>query len=133
MSLPLRITLRLILTIVLVWAMQIYLPQYVLVTGGLTAWIIIGILLTGMNLIVRPILQILALPVHLLATLLSFILVNIVFTWLTVWIIGKMDQGLAMFEILGIAGWVVVPIVLGVANGVMKMLLSSSGSSSKND
>lgn len=120
MSLPLRILLRLILTIVLIWAMQQYLYDYFLVTGGLPAWIVIASLLTLMNLLVRPVLNIIALPLHFLAAILAFVLVNGIFMGLTVWITRHMEPDLVTMEVRGVGGWVVVPIALGLANWVLK-------------
>jgi uncharacterized membrane protein YvlD (DUF360 family) len=122
MSLPLRILLRLILTIVLIWAMQKYLYEYFLVTGGLPAWIVIASLLTLMNLLVRPVLNVIALPLHFLAAILAFILVNAVFTGITVWLTAQMEPDLVIMEIRSIQGWIIVPIILGFANWVMKFI-----------
>ncbi|TSC59270.1 MAG: hypothetical protein Greene041662_594 [Candidatus Peregrinibacteria bacterium Greene0416_62] len=122
MSLPLRILLRLILTIILIWAMQKYLYSYVLVTGGLPAWIVIASLLTLMNLLVRPVLNVIALPLHFLAAILAFILVNGIFMGITVWITGHMEPDLVTMEIRNIQGWIIVPIILGFANWVMKII-----------
>lgn len=122
MSLPLRITLRLLLTIALVWAMQKYLYQYFLVTGGLPAWIVIASLLTLMNLLVRPALHVIALPLHFLAAILAFILVNAIFMGMTIWIAGHLEPNLVTMHIRGLQGWVVVPIVLGFGNWVMKIV-----------
>jgi putative membrane protein len=123
MSLPLRITLRLVATIALVWALNAYLPQYILVTGGLPGWIVIGSLLTLMNLLVRPVLNVIALPLHILAAILAFILINGAFTWLVVKIIEQMEPSLVTLSIAGFQGWIVIPVVLGVANWLLKVLL----------
>ena len=128
MSLPLRNLLRLILTIVLIWAMQKYLYVYFLVTGGLPAWIVIASLLTLMNLLVRPVLNVIALPLHFLAAILAFILVNAIFTGITVWITGHMEPDLLTMDIRGFQGWVIVPVVLGFGNWVMKMIPSPNPS-----
>jgi len=128
MSLPLRILLRLILTIVLIWAIQKYLYEYFLVTGGLPAWIVIASLLTLMNLLVRPLLNIIALPLHFLAAILAFILVNGIFMGITVWITGHMEPDLLTMDIRGFQGWVIVPVVLGFGNWVMKMIPSPNPS-----
>jgi putative membrane protein len=127
MSLPLRILLRLILTIVLIWAMQEYLYDYFRVTGGIPAWIVIASLLTLMNLLVRPVLNVIALPLHFLAAILAFILVNAIFMGITVWITGRMEPDLVTMEIQGPQGWIVVPIVLGFANWVMKHIPGKGG------
>lgn len=123
MSLPLRITLRLVLTIALVWAMQRYLGRYILITGSLPGWIVIGSLLTLMNLLVRPVLNAIAIPLHILASLLTFIIVNGVFIGITMWIAGHLEPDLVTMDIIGFQGWIVIPIVLGAANWAMKVML----------
>lgn len=129
MSLPLRITLRLVLTIALVWAMQRYLGRYVVITGGLPGWIVIAALLTLMNLLVRPVLSVIALPLHILASLLALVIVNGLFTALVVWMAGYLEPNLVTIAIVGFPGWIVVPMVLGAGNWVMKMGLSREGCS----
>ena len=127
MSLPLRILLRLLLTIVLIWAMPKYLYDYFLVTGGLPAWVVIASLLTLMNMLVRPVLNVIALPLHFLAAIFAFILVNAIFMGITVWIAFHMEPDLVTMEIRGPQGWIVVPIVLGFANWVLKHIPGKGG------
>lgn len=128
MSLPLRILLRLILTIVLIWAMQKYLYEYFLITGGLPAWIVVASLLTLMNLLVRPILNVIALPLHFLAAIFAFILVNGIFMGITVWIVGHMEPDLVTMDIRNLQGWMIIPVILGFANWVMKHIPGKNGS-----
>ncbi|MDB4977873.1 MAG: putative rane protein [Candidatus Peribacteria bacterium] len=124
LSFPARLFIRAILNILLVWAMASYLTDYFSVGGGLFAYIVIGALLTFMNIIIRPLLGILALPLKLFAMLLALILINGIFMWLTYSMIQLMDQNLVHMEILGgIAGWVLVSIVFGIGNWLMKMAL----------
>lgn len=124
MPLPLRILLRAILNILLAWALATYLPQYVSISGGWIAYVVIGALLTLLHLLVRPLLDLLALPLHIIATLFSFFLVNGVFVWITLWIVQRMDPTVATFAIReGIVGWAVVIVVVGTANVVGRLLL----------
>ena len=124
MPLSLRILLRFVLTIILVWALSTYLDQYFFVTGGWKAYVIIAALLTLMNLLVRPVLDLIVLPLKFFATILAVILVNGLFLWLTVWIVDHMERTLVTLDILGgIGGWIVVMLVLGVAKWFMKVSL----------
>jgi putative membrane protein len=124
MSLPLRLLLRFAGNAALVWAMATYLDQYLFVTGGIGAYVIIGALLTLLNALVRPILSLITLPLRLLATLLAIILVNGVFLWITDYIVLLMDPNLVTMEILGgIGGWIVVSSALGIGNYLMKLAL----------
>lgn len=124
MPLSLRILLRFVLTIILVWAMSTYLDQYFFVTGGWKAYVIIAALLTLMNLLVRPVLDLIVLPLKFFATILAVILVNGVFLWLTVWIVDHMERSLVTLDILGgVGGWIVVMLTLGLAKWLMKVSL----------
>ncbi len=124
MPLWLRILFRFFLTLLLVWALSTYLDQYFFVTGGWKAYVIIAALLTLMNLLVRPVLDLIVLPLKFFATILAVILVNGLFLWLTVWIVDHMERTLVTLDILGgIGGWIVVMLVLGVAKWFMKVSL----------
>src|SRR3989338_6700450 len=122
LSLPVQVLLRFLLTVALVWALSEYLTEYVFISGGFVAYIVIGALLTLMNIIVRPLLKLITLPLKLVATILAIILVNGVFLWITYQLILLMDPNIAMFEILGgIGGWIVVALILGIANWLVKL------------
>jgi putative membrane protein len=117
----LRLALKFALTILLVWAMATYMDQYFFVTGGFPAWLIIGALLTLMNMFVRPLLNLITLPLRLLASIVAIILVNAVFLWLTVQIVKQFDPAFILLDIQGgIGGWIVVALTLGFANWLIK-------------
>ncbi len=123
-SLPLKITMKAILNVALVWVMATYLDQYFALTGGWRAIIIVGALLTLLNLLVRPVLAILTLPLKLFATILAVIVVNGLFVWLVHLLVLKMDPAVVGLEIFGgVWGWIVVASAIGFANWVMKEIL----------
>ena len=124
LSLPLRILFQTVLTIALVWLLNELIPQYFSVKGGLAAFVIIGCLMTLMNMIVRPILHILTLPLKLFATIIAIILANAVFLWMVMWVTDRMDPTLIQFQVRGgIWGWLVVSLFLGIMNWILKELL----------
>ncbi|MDA1209290.1 MAG: phage holin family protein [bacterium] len=124
MSLPARVLLRALLNMSLVWLLVEKFAQYFSLTGGFAAIIIVGALLTLMNLFVRPLLNIITLPVKLFATLLAIIIVNGVFVQVTHLIIQNMQENLVTLEIHGgLWGWIVVACLLGFGNWVMKVVL----------
>src|SRR3990167_8947098 len=88
----LRILLRFLLTIVLIWAMKTYLGTWFVVTGGWPAYIIIAALITLMNIFVLPVLNLLAAPLKFLMTAVAVLLVNGIFLWLTVRIVSWMED-----------------------------------------
>ena len=125
LSLPARVLLRAVLNIGLVWFMAEKMEQIFHLTGGLQAYIVVGSLLTLMNIFVRPFLAIVTLPLKLFATLLAVIIVNGVFVQLTTYIVDRMQDEIVTLEIFGgLWGWIVVAVVLGIGNWVMKVVTS---------
>ena len=125
-SAPFRLTILLLLTIGLVWLMNIFLDQYFFLIGGLPAYIVIGSLLTLMNLIARPILKVILFPFKLIATLPALMAVNAGFLWLTLMIAELMDPEVVTLEIDGgVAGWLLVAVVLGFGNWIFKEVIRS--------
>tara|TARA_Y100000310_G_C20572964_1_gene758992 strand:+ start:186 stop:590 length:405 start_codon:yes stop_codon:yes gene_type:complete len=126
LSLPARVLLRAVLNVVLVWVLAKYFFAYFDLTGGLAAYVIVGSLLTLMNLFIRPILEIITAPIKFFfATLLAIIIVNGIFVELTIYIVEQMQSNLVTLEIHGrLWGWIVVATILGVGNWLMKIALS---------
>jgi len=123
-SLPLRITLKTVLNMVIVWAMATYFDQYFALTGGWRAIVIVGALITLLNIVVRPILNILTLPLKLFATILAVIVVNGGFVYLIHLIVLQMDPALVRLEIFGgLWGWIVVAVILGFSNWILKEMM----------
>lgn len=113
-----------VLNSLLVYGLDQYVPQYVIIFGGVGAYVTIGNLLTLMNFLVRPLLNILSLPFKLIATLLTIITMNGLFLWLTYQIILQMDPTITALTITGgLSGWLIVSSILGVANWLMKAVL----------
>jgi putative membrane protein len=121
---PTRLALRALLTMALVWLMAKYFPQYLSITGGLAAVIVTGALLTLLNLFVRPLLNVITFPLKLFATIIAIVLANAVFLWMVMWVTERMDPTLIQFQIRGgIWGWIVVSLMLGTMNWVLKEIL----------
>ena len=83
MSLLLRTIIRAILNTLLIFALATYLPQYIGAAGGWASLFIVGGVVTLLNILVRPLLNIVTFPLRLLTTLVAIILVNAVFLWIT--------------------------------------------------
>jgi uncharacterized membrane protein YvlD (DUF360 family) len=122
--LPVILIIKYVLNAAMVWFMASYLGDYFQLTGGLGAYIVVGALLTLMNIIVRPLLHIITLPLKLFATLVAVILTQAVFVQLTVMIVHTMDPAVVTLEIFGgLWGWIVVAVILGLGNWLMKVAL----------
>ena len=76
MSLPSRILLRLLLNIAFVWLLTRSLGMIFLLTGGLPALLLIGFLLTGIDLLLRPFLALLTFPLRLFLSILNALVLN---------------------------------------------------------
>ena len=123
-SYPMRLLLRVILTVALVWSLNVFLGDYIIVTGGIRGYIVVGALLTLLNIFIRPILNILSIPLKLFATLLGIVLCNGVFLLIVTIIADTFNPDIVTMKVQGgIGGWVVLAMVLGFANWVMKMVL----------
>jgi uncharacterized membrane protein YvlD (DUF360 family) len=121
---PLHLALSAVANCLLVYALDRYLPQYVSVFGGPAAFVIIGSLLTLLNLFVRPFLNIITLPFRLVFTLFTTIAVNALFLWLVYELTLKMNPNVLALAITGgITGWIVVSFLLGFANWLIKVIL----------
>ncbi len=124
-SLPLKILLTVLLNMLLVWLLARFLDKYFQLTGGAAAYVIVGSLLTLMNLFVRPVLDLLTLPLKIFARLLAVIIVNGIFVWITHLIVIQMDPELISFEIFGgLWGWIVIASAFGIGNWLVKELLN---------
>ncbi len=122
--LPLRLALSFLLNVGLVFAMDALLPEYFRVFGSAAAYVIIGALLTLLNLFVRPVLKAITFPLHLFMSMFALILVNGIFLWLVYHIVLRMNPDLVLLEIGGgIGSWLTVSIVFGMGNWVMKHAL----------
>ena len=129
-SLPLKVLLKALMNIFLVWLMGTYMDQYFQLTGGPSSYVIVGSLLTLMNIFIRPVLDIITLPLKLFAMILAIIVVNGLFVQLTVSIAQQMDPAVVSLEIFGgLWGWIVVATVFGVGNFVIKEILKLRGGS----
>lgn len=124
LSSPIRIVLLWMLTVVLIYFMSTFLDRTFFLSGGLYAYIVIGSLITLMNLIVRPVLVIVTYPFKLFAGIIVLIVVNGGILWLTERIAEKMNPELVSLQIdQGIGGWILVAFILGLANWFFKHIL----------
>jgi uncharacterized membrane protein YvlD (DUF360 family) len=125
-SWPTRIAFQWVLTIALIWLLSTNLEQYFRLTGGFPAYIIIGSLLTLMNLIIRPLLKIVFFPLHFLFGFIATIIMNWIFLWLILKIASQMDPTVVILGIEGgVGGWIVVALIFGIVNWGMKMVLKA--------
>ncbi len=124
LSLPLRLSLNAVLNSVLAFCLHTYLPQYITIVGGAGAYVIFGSLLTLMNFLVRPLLNLVSFPFKLIATLLTIVIINHLFLWIVYEIALKMDPNIIAVTITGgLIAWLTLGTTLGVINWLMKHIL----------
>tara|TARA_Y100000310_G_scaffold257531_1_gene265621 strand:- start:566 stop:961 length:396 start_codon:yes stop_codon:yes gene_type:complete len=117
----LKLALKFTLNVALVWAMATYVDTYFAVTGGMAAFVIIGALITLLNIFFRPILNVLLLPLRFFAGIIAVIIANGAFVYVVHLISLRMDATLVSLEVFGgYWGWIVVAVCFGLANWVMK-------------
>lgn len=120
-----RLIIRLLLTILLVYVLSTFLERIFFVDGGLAAYIVIGSLLTLMNILVRPLLHVILLPFKLFMGIIVLIGSNALFLMLTERIAVELDPEIVAMNIDGgFGGWLLVAIIFGVANWTFKEILN---------
>lgn len=112
---------RFLLNVFLVWLLATQFPQYIVVAGGPQGFLIVGVLLTALNVLARPVLDLIAFPLKLLLSLIAILAVNVVFLWILVLLARLIDP--ALLQIHGITGWILVALFLGAGNWIIKVLL----------
>ena len=123
MSLPLRLVLRFTLTIALVFGLSRAMPDRFFVGGGVPGFIIIGALLTLLQIFVRPLLKLLTLPLRLLLGGIAWILASAL-------LLLALQDGALLFDpaivsltVTGdLRGWFTVALALGLAMTVIDMI-----------
>ncbi len=124
LSAPSKLLLRLLLTILLVYLLSTFMDRTFFLSGGLPAYIIIGSLITLMNYIVRPVVNVLFFPFKLIFGIIGLIAANGLILWITQKIAERMDSSLLVLNIdQGIGGWLLLALILGLANWVMKEVI----------
>jgi uncharacterized membrane protein YvlD (DUF360 family) len=123
-SLPTRLALHAILNILLVALLDRLIPESFFISGGAPAYVIVGALISLMNMVVRPVLNLIVLPLRLFATIIAIILVNAIFLWITLKITMLMDPSLVILDIgEGIGGWITASLTLGFGNWVLHLIV----------
>lgn len=124
LSAPMKLIIRLLLNILAVYLLSTFVDQIFFLQGGLPAYIIIGSLVTLMNVIVRPLLHVITLPLKLFMGIIVLITTNGLILWATEAISEAMDPEIVLFRIDGgLGSWLLAAFVLGIINWIMKEAL----------
>ncbi|MBM3231271.1 phage holin family protein [Candidatus Peregrinibacteria bacterium] len=118
---PLKLAIKFALNVLLVYLLATYLSAYFLLDGGIRAYVIVGSLITLMNIFFRPVIYVLTLPLRLFTTIVAVIIIHGGFVYVVTLLTAKMDPNLVRLEIFGGPwGWIVIAVCLGLANWIMK-------------
>lgn len=124
LSAPMKLIIRLLLNILAVYLLSTFVDRIFFLQGGLPAYIIIGSLVTLMNVIVRPLLHVITLPLKLFMGIIVLITTNGLILWATEAISEAMDPEIVLFRIDGgLGSWLLAAFVLGIINWIMKEAL----------
>lgn len=119
-----KLLLKFVLTLVLLYLMSTFLDQYFSIQGGLIAFLIIGLLITLMNAVVRPLINLVLLPFKFFIGFIAVLVANAFFLWVTERIVEHMDPTVVILRVdQGLGGWLLIAVVLGLGNWVMKVAL----------
>lgn len=124
LSLPVKIIVQYALTVLTLWLLVRFLPQYLAIEGSWAALPTVAALVLLLNIFARPVLKVLTLPLKLFMTLVAIILVNALFLWIVESIALRFDPSVAIVLVQGgLGGWVVIALLLGVANWIIHHIL----------
>ncbi|MDA0376459.1 MAG: phage holin family protein [bacterium] len=119
--LPLKLTLKFVFNVIVVYVLTNYAGQYFGLDGGIPAYIIVGALMSLLNIFFRPILNIITLPLRFFATIIAIMIVNGAFVYVIQQFTLRMDPGIIALEIYGGPwGWIVISVCFGFANWLLK-------------
>lgn len=123
-SLPLKLVAQYVLTVLTLWCVTRFLPDYLVIDGGRAALPTVAALLMLLNLFARPILKVLTFPLKLFMTIVAIVIANALFLWILEKIAEKFDPSVAILTVHGgVGGWLVVALILGIANWVIHHVL----------
>lgn len=124
LSIPLKLIVRYLLTIALVWALARLLPQYLVVEGSWAALPTVAALVTLLNMFARPILNLVTLPLKLFMNIVAVILANAAFLWILTKIAERFDPATAIVLVEGgVGGWLVVAVAFGIGNWIIHHII----------
>lgn len=117
---PVRLSLAALGNTLLVAGMAAWLPQYLTILGGAAAYVILGCLLTLLNLFLRPLLALITLPLWLVLSAVTSVGINLLFLAIVHAIVLRMDPSIVILVIRGgLIGYLVLSTILGIGNWIM--------------
>lgn len=92
-------------------------------TGGVTFFVIVGVILGLLNTLVKPLLKIVSLPFVFLSAGLFLIVINAVILWITAYLLPIFSTFGVSLQIQGVTTYLFAAIIFGIVNAVEHWLL----------
>ena len=119
-----KISFRVFINVGIVWFLDAYFPDFFILRGGIQTIALAGLTLTFLNWIIVPVLHVLSLPIKMFAWMVAFLIVNAAALWIAIWFIDMLNiSGVSISIGGGIVGWLIVSVLLGMGNWVVKAVL----------
>lgn len=116
-SMPVKLIAQYALTVLTLWLIIRFLPQYLSIEGGWAALPTVAALVMLLNIFARPVLKVLTFPLKLFMTIVAVVLANGLFLWILEKIAERFDPQTASLVVQGgWGGWIVIAVLLGLAN-----------------
>lgn len=118
---------RVLVTALALWLTSLVLDDHLFIVGGDTAGAVIAILLatslllTLVNSIVKPILQLISIPLYILTLGLFHLVVNALMLMLTAWITEATEWGIRLEGGFWWAVW--IALILAIVNGLINLIV----------
>ena len=120
-----RILLKFVGNILLIYGLFLYIPTVFIIQNTVINMAVIAFVITVLNQFIRPILQILTLPLSLFASILSILIVNGIILQGTVMILQSLQlQSVTLAIGGGLFGWLVLTFIFGLGNWLLQLLFS---------
>jgi len=119
-----KLAFRVFINVGVVLFLHHYFDTFFVLEGGYQAIAIVALTFTVLNMIVIPILNVLSLPIKLIAWLVAFILVNAAAVYITIWFITAIAiPGVSLAIEGSFIGWILVSAVLGAGNWLVRAIV----------
>lgn len=106
---------------VVIWALQHFSSGTIVVSNGLIGILIVGSILSLLNLLIRPILHIITLPLSLFTTILAGTIVNAALLQLTEYCTNRLSPAVVSLQLnTNLLEWILIACALGVSNWAWK-------------
>lgn len=119
-----KLAFRVFINVAIVFFLRSYFGTFFVLQGGYQAIAIVALTFTVLNMLIVPVLHVLSLPIKMIAWIIAFILVNAAAVWLAVWFIAALSiPGVSLSIGGGIIGWILVSVIFGVGNWIVKAVV----------